>query len=90
MNGMNDADLAGLRPLRRQAIWNMLRDEWGRRPTPARGRAACRRHYRARSSRGAGAAVDLPKPEKRLVIYEHVYESYWGDGKSKYADGGAP
>jgi type I restriction enzyme R subunit len=21
------------------------------------------------------------------AVYEHVYESYWGDGKSKYADG---
>jgi hypothetical protein len=28
MNGMSDADLAGLRPLRRQAIWNVLSDEW--------------------------------------------------------------
>jgi len=21
------------------------------------------------------------------AVYEHVYESYWGEGKSKYAEG---
>ena len=39
---------------------------------------------------------DLPKPYgpeafERVVaaVYEHVYESYWGEGKSKYSEAGA-
>jgi hypothetical protein len=29
VTGMNDADLAGLTPRKRQGIWNTLRDDWG-------------------------------------------------------------
>jgi hypothetical protein len=43
-----------------------------------------------------GALKDLPdvyeevKFEAALAaVYEHVYESYWGDGGSLYADAGA-
>jgi hypothetical protein len=42
------------------------------------------------------AAVELPEahgPEayERVVatVYEHVYESYWGEGKSKYSEAAA-
>jgi hypothetical protein len=23
------------------------------------------------------------------IVYEHVFESYWGEGKSKYSEAGA-
>ena len=39
---MSDADLAGLPPLRRQAIWNALRDEWGIRGQRSRKRTQSR------------------------------------------------
>ena len=32
-----------------------------------------------------------PAAYERVVaaVYEHVYESYWGEGKSKYSEPGA-
>lgn len=39
INGMSDADLAGLPPLRRQSIWNLLAEQWGIRGVRSRKRA---------------------------------------------------
>jgi uncharacterized protein DUF1266 len=42
VSGMNDADLAGLPPRKRQGIWNTLRDDWGIHGVRARKQALAR------------------------------------------------
>jgi hypothetical protein len=56
LNGMNDADLAGLPPLRRQAIWNVLANEWGIRGERSRKRALS--HHMLEWLRDAGHRSD--------------------------------
>src|SRR5215472_16655641 len=56
INGMSDADLAGLRPLRRQSIWDMLSQQWGIRGVRARRRVLS--HQMLDWLRDAGARAD--------------------------------
>jgi hypothetical protein len=62
-NKMNDVDLAGLPPFRRQSIWNYLAREWGIRGVRARKRALARQTLDWLRDQGRRADPKLAAPD---------------------------
>jgi hypothetical protein len=65
---MNDVDLAGLPPLRRQSIWNYLAREWGIRGVRSRKRALARRMLDWLRDEGGRANPKLAASQRHALL----------------------